>query len=95
MYAQYAHPLRENPITDGIGKTLHIRPSPTKGSQWKSLRVGRDPVQESLKFLEKLVTEVFLSLIIPSASIVDLLLNGAVVGKPHGQRRLAKCVINS
>ena len=84
MDAQNAHPICENPITDGIGKTLHVRPSPPKGSQWKSLRVGCDPIQEFLKFLEKLVTEVFLSLIIPSASIVDLLLNGAMIGNPHG-----------
>lgn len=53
-----------------------------------------DQTQGAFDFLEELISQLFFALVIPSASLTDLVLNGLVIGEIHALRLAAKWAMN-
>lgn len=83
------------PLAYTIGKPLQLCPPSPYWNQRKRLGIGGDQPQNPLQFLEKLIPEATLPLVIPLTGILDLMPHGLVKAQPHEARRALKCDMNA
>lgn len=89
-----AHSICEDAVADGIREAFQVCFPTTQGSQGECLWIRRDQSQDSFDFLEELIAQPIFALIIPLASLLDLLLDGLVIGEIHALRLAAKWAMN-
>ena len=92
---QDTNPILQDSIADGIRKALQVGLATAKGGRREGLWIHLDQSHHSFQLLEELISQACFALIIPAASLIDLPLNGSVVGELHARRRDAKRAMKS